>query len=91
MSLTDHQLKLKGKVEKLERDIKFGHSLLEKPSHLHSSIRGTDAYKHASTNEKVRAVIASLEKQLEKARAAKGGRRHTRRHHRTRGRTRRHR
>ena len=75
MSLTEHELKLKGKVEALERDIKFGKSLLEKPGHLHASVRGTGAYKHASTNEKVKAVIARLEKKLEKARAATGGRR----------------
>ena len=85
MSLTEHELKLKGKVEALERDIKFGKSLLEKPGHLHASVRGTGAYKHASTNEKVKAVIARLEKKLEKARAATGGRRRTRRRSRTRG------
>ena len=78
MSLTEHELKLKGKVEALERDIKFGKSLLEKPGHLHASVRGTGAYKHASTNEKVKAVSARLEKKLVKARAATGGRRRTR-------------
>ena len=85
MSLTEHELKLKGKVEALERDIKFGKSLLEKPGHLHASVRGTGAYKHASTNEKVKAVIARLEKKLVKARAATGGRRSRRRRSRTRG------
>jgi len=61
------------RIAELETDIASGKHLLATHDYTKPFERGTGAYKLASTEEKVRAVIRRLEKLLKRARSKKGG------------------